>query len=156
MKYNRIKEVLREKGISQKWIAEKMGKHPITISKWSTNEDQPHLSTIFELADILKVSSIELIIDSNPHKKKSLIDIVATALWDIYKKEGEGATFNLLITKELNCTITSEAHTYNWGVATNDEFVAKWSKEGKIKNYESLEYLQHIQHAREIINQLIP
>ena len=41
-KLNRIKTVLVDKGKSNKWLAEQLGKDPATISKWCTNTSNHH------------------------------------------------------------------------------------------------------------------
>lgn len=58
---NRIKVVLAEKGKSNKWLAEKLGKGQATISKWCTNAAQPSLENLIEIAKCLEVDVNELI-----------------------------------------------------------------------------------------------
>lgn len=58
---NRIKSVLAEKGKTNLWLAEQMGKNKSTVSKWCTNDQQPTLETLFEIADILKVDARDLL-----------------------------------------------------------------------------------------------
>jgi transcriptional regulator with XRE-family HTH domain len=58
---NRIKVVLVEKSLSSKWLAEQLGKNEATISRWCTNDVQPPLTTLVKIADVLKVSVIELL-----------------------------------------------------------------------------------------------
>ena len=43
---NRIKVMLAEKKKTNKWLAEQLGKDPVTISKWCTNTTQPDLQTL--------------------------------------------------------------------------------------------------------------
>lgn len=62
MGINRIKAVLAEKNIKNKWLAEKLDKNPTTISKWCTNESQPSLETLVEVATALEVDIRELLI----------------------------------------------------------------------------------------------
>jgi transcriptional regulator with XRE-family HTH domain len=52
---NRIRVVLAEKNITNKWLAEKMKKNPTTISRWCSNEMQPSLETLIEIASQLDV-----------------------------------------------------------------------------------------------------
>ena len=40
---NRLKAVLADAGQTNKWLAEQLGKDPVTISKWCTNTTQPDL-----------------------------------------------------------------------------------------------------------------
>lgn len=58
---NRLKVVLAEKGRSNKWLAEELGKGQATISKWCTNTAQPSLENLIEIAKCLGVDVNELI-----------------------------------------------------------------------------------------------
>lgn len=59
---NRIKSVLADKDKTNLWLAEKLGKNKSTISKWCTNDQQPTLETLFDIAEALEVSVCELLI----------------------------------------------------------------------------------------------
>jgi len=52
---NRIKEVLEEKGIKQKWLAEKLGKSYNMVNGYVQNRQQPRLEVLFKIAKILDV-----------------------------------------------------------------------------------------------------
>ena len=54
-KINRIKTVLVDKGRTNKWLAEQLGKDPATVSKWCTNSCQPSLETMMIIAKLLEV-----------------------------------------------------------------------------------------------------
>lgn len=58
---NRIKLVMVEKKFKGKWLAERLGKDPATVSKWCTNTAQPGLETLFDIADVLDVDVKDLI-----------------------------------------------------------------------------------------------
>ncbi len=58
---NRIRVVLSELNIKHKWLANKMGKNPSTISLWCNNERQPSLETLIEIAKVLDVDARTLI-----------------------------------------------------------------------------------------------
>jgi transcriptional regulator with XRE-family HTH domain len=58
---NRIKEVLKEKGISQTWLADKMGKSYNTINEYARNKRQPSIEVLFKIAEILNMEAKELI-----------------------------------------------------------------------------------------------
>lgn len=60
-KINRIKVMLAEKGRTNKWLAEQVGKDPATISKWCTNASQPSLEVLLQVAKILEVEIKDLI-----------------------------------------------------------------------------------------------
>lgn len=66
--YNRIKAVLAEKEKTNIWLAEKLGKNKTTVSKWCTNDVQPTMETLFDIADALDIDVRELLI-SNKGKK---------------------------------------------------------------------------------------
>ncbi len=58
---NRLKVVLAEKKRTNKWLAEKLGKDPATVSKWCTNSAQPNLENLMEIARCLEVNVNELL-----------------------------------------------------------------------------------------------
>jgi putative transcriptional regulator len=60
---NRIKEVLKDKGISQTWLAEKTGKSYPTINEYARNKRQPSLEDLYKIADILQVQVADLLIN---------------------------------------------------------------------------------------------
>jgi transcriptional regulator with XRE-family HTH domain len=50
-----------EKGKTNKWLAEKLGKSDVTVSRWVTNEVQPSMETLLEIAKLLDVDIKELL-----------------------------------------------------------------------------------------------
>lgn len=60
---NRLKIVLAEKNITNKWLAEQLNKSVITISRWSQNKSQPSLEQLREIAKVLNISPKDLIND---------------------------------------------------------------------------------------------
>lgn len=60
---NRIKEVLEEKGIKQKWLAEKLNKSYNMVNSYVQNRKQPRLEVLYEIAEILDVEVKELLIE---------------------------------------------------------------------------------------------
>ena len=58
---NRIKVVLSEKQRTNKWLAEKLHKNPVTISHWCSNISQPSIETLAEIARVLDVDIWELL-----------------------------------------------------------------------------------------------
>lgn len=54
-KLNRIKAVLAETGHTGKWLAEQLGKDPVTVSKWCTNTSQPDLYTLQQISELLNI-----------------------------------------------------------------------------------------------------
>lgn len=58
---NRIKEVLEEKGIKQKWLAEQLGKSYNMVNSYIQNRQQPRLTVLFEIAEILGVQAKDLL-----------------------------------------------------------------------------------------------
>ena len=60
--FNRIKAVLAEKGKTNLWLAETMGKNKTTVSKWCTNDIQPTIETLFQVAKVLDVDVRELLV----------------------------------------------------------------------------------------------
>ncbi len=58
---NRIKEVLKEKGISQTWLAKKMGKSYNSINEYARNVRQPSIEDLYLIAKILEVNPKDLL-----------------------------------------------------------------------------------------------
>ena len=67
---NRIKEVLKEKGIKQIWLADKLGKSYNMVNGYVQNRQQPRLEVLIEIANILNVNVTELLIQT----KKNTIE----------------------------------------------------------------------------------
>lgn len=63
-KLNRLKVVLAEKSLSNKWLAEQLGVTQATVSKWVTNTTQPPLDAFVAIAKCLEVKMEDLIRDS--------------------------------------------------------------------------------------------
>ena len=59
---NRLKAVLADAGQTNKWLAEQLGKDPVTVSKWCTNTTQPDLQTLSKISDLLHVDIRELLV----------------------------------------------------------------------------------------------
>lgn len=60
---NRIKEVLEERGIKQKWLAEQLGKSYNMVNGYVQNRQQPRLEVLYEIARILGVGVKDLLIE---------------------------------------------------------------------------------------------
>ena len=71
---NRLKAVLADSGKTNKWLAEQLGKDPVTISKWCTNTTQPDLNMLAKISDVLQVNIRELLVDrSQTNNSKSYV-----------------------------------------------------------------------------------
>lgn len=67
MEINRLKEVLKEKKKTSKWLAEEMGVSYVTVSRWCNNVFQPKMESFVRIAELLEVDVRELIV---PTKKE--------------------------------------------------------------------------------------
>jgi putative transcriptional regulator len=63
---NRIKEVLKEQGRTQTWLAEKIGKSYVIVTNYCNNNAQPSIQVLREIAKVLSVDVRELLV---PTKK---------------------------------------------------------------------------------------
>ncbi len=66
---NRIKEVLEEKGIKQKWLAEKLGKSYNMVNSYVQNRRQPSIEDLFRIGQILSVEPKELLKETKENDK---------------------------------------------------------------------------------------
>ncbi len=55
---NRIKEVIKDKGISQTWFAKQMGKSYNTINEYARNVRQPSLEDLYRIAIVLNIKDL--------------------------------------------------------------------------------------------------
>ena len=60
-KMNRIKEVLEQKGIKQKWLAEQLEKSYNMVNSYAQNRRQPSIEDLYRIAKILDVNPKDLL-----------------------------------------------------------------------------------------------
>ncbi len=60
-KYNRIKIALVEHDRTNVWLAERMGKSTMTISRWASNKSQPSIEQLVEISKLLDMDVRELL-----------------------------------------------------------------------------------------------
>ena len=60
---NCVKAVLKSQGRSQSWLADKLGLNYNTVNGWCNNRNQPYLSDLIKVAELLEVAPAELIVD---------------------------------------------------------------------------------------------
>lgn len=65
---NRLRVVLAERNITNKWLAEQLGVTPNTVSAWVTNSKQPSLETFYKISMRLKVDIRDLLQPTFPKK----------------------------------------------------------------------------------------
>lgn len=64
LQLNRIKAVLAEKNVSSKELAQHLNKTESTVSRWSTNEVQPSIETLYEISKFLDVNIRDLLVST--------------------------------------------------------------------------------------------
>jgi len=65
---NRIKAVLEEKDLTQKWLATKMAKSYNMVNSYAQNRRQPSLEDLYRIAEILNVEAKELLLEHKDRK----------------------------------------------------------------------------------------
>lgn len=58
---NRIRVVLADKQITNRWLADRMGVTDMTVSRWKTNKIQPSMAQFVEIARLLQVDIKDLL-----------------------------------------------------------------------------------------------
>lgn len=85
-----LKELRKEKGITQEQFAEILGISNRTISRWETGSNMPDISLLVEIADYFGVSILEIINgERNSEKMNGEIKEVAETLSDYANAEKE-------------------------------------------------------------------
>lgn len=63
---NRLKVVLAERRLTNKWLAAQLGVDQTTVSKWSTNSSQPDIFTFSRICRILNTRMEDMIRETTP------------------------------------------------------------------------------------------
>ena len=58
---NRIKEVLKEKHLTQTWLSSELGKSYNMVNSYVQNRRQPSIELLYEIADLLKTDPRKLL-----------------------------------------------------------------------------------------------
>ena len=61
---NRIKDVLKEQGRTQSWLAEKIGKSYVVTTNYVNNKHQPSIPVLYKVAEALDVEVRTLLVPS--------------------------------------------------------------------------------------------
>lgn len=62
---NRIRVVLAEQQLTNRWLADKLGVTEITVSRWVTNKNQPSMAQFIKISKLLKVELTDLLEEYN-------------------------------------------------------------------------------------------
>ena len=65
---NRIKEVLKEQGRTQTWLAEKIGKSYVIVTNYCNNNAQPSIQILTAIAEVLDVDIRDLLVPTKDDK----------------------------------------------------------------------------------------
>ncbi len=66
---NRIKEVLKEQGRTQTWLAEKIEKSYVVVTNYCNNNAQPSIEVLRKIATVLNVDVRELLVPTKDDEK---------------------------------------------------------------------------------------
>jgi transcriptional regulator with XRE-family HTH domain len=58
---NKIKEILKTKGIKQTWLADRLGKSYNMVNGYVQNRRQPSLDDLYKISEILDIDIKELL-----------------------------------------------------------------------------------------------
>ena len=58
---NRLRVVMAEKNITNRWLAAQLGVTEMTVPRWSTNKMQPSVAQFINIAKILDVTLEDLV-----------------------------------------------------------------------------------------------
>ena len=71
----KIKMVLAQKGIKQKWLAEQLGKSFNMVNSYVQNRTQPSIETLYKIASILEVEVDELLYSKEDIKRMNNVNL---------------------------------------------------------------------------------
>ena len=61
---NRIKEILKEQGRTQTWLAEKIGKSYVVVTNYCNNNSQPSIQVLADISKVLDIDIRELLVST--------------------------------------------------------------------------------------------
>lgn len=64
IKYNRIKTVLTEKNVTSRELAKHLKKSETTVSRWCTNDSQPAIQDLYQVAKFIDADIRELLVST--------------------------------------------------------------------------------------------
>ena len=64
---NRIKEILKEQGRSQAWLADKLDMSYMAVTRYCNNKRQPTIDTLNRIAELLEVDNRDLLVPLKPN-----------------------------------------------------------------------------------------
>ena len=86
-----IAQIRKEKGLTQKQLADRIGVSNATISKWETAKGFPDISLIEPLAEVLDISVSEIIagerLESSPKTDDIISDLVDISINEQNRKK---------------------------------------------------------------------
>ena len=101
MEFNeKLQELRKEKGLTQKAVAEKLGVCPKTVSKWETGHGFPDISLISELSKVFQVDVLKLLEGEMPKIKPEVGNVKRTKF---YVCEKCGNILTSIGNAEINC-----------------------------------------------------
>jgi putative transcriptional regulator len=66
---NRIKEVLKQQGRTQTWLAEKIGKSYVVVTNYCNNNNQPSIQVLREIAKELSIDVRQLLVSTKEYER---------------------------------------------------------------------------------------
>lgn len=64
VKMNRIKDVLKEQGRTQTWLADQIDKSYVVVTNYCNNNTQPSIPVLREIAKVLDVDVKDLLVST--------------------------------------------------------------------------------------------
>ena len=55
-----LKEILKSKGVKQKWLANKIGVSEVSVSNWVKGKSEPTLKNYQKISEVLNIPLTEL------------------------------------------------------------------------------------------------
>ena len=155
-----ISELRKEKGLTQKAVAEKLGVCPKTVSKWETGHGFPDISLISELSKAFQVDVLKLLEGEMPKIKPEVGNVKRTKF---YVCEKCGNILTSIGNAEITCcgrTLvplkskeSDEAHIFNIE-KIEDEYYITFSHPMTKEHY--ISFVSYVRFDRVLTVKLYP
>ena len=61
-KYNRLRILLAERDKTASWLADQLGRHKTGVARWCSNQSQPPVPVLYEIAGVLGVTVHDILV----------------------------------------------------------------------------------------------
>lgn len=118
-----IKDVRREKGLTQEQFAEKLGVSQKSVSRWETGKTMPDYSLLASICDVLEINAAELLgaerIDGDIITKQQATDMTRTLISLVSGRHGVRKIVGAVLSAVIMLVCAVGLYNYEFSVSVD-------------------------------------